>query len=118
MDRQKKLIQDRPEKPQIAKPPAPRKRTFNVKDAPASPKKQKTPVKSAGPSKWLATIATQNWKSFAERIDGLQSKKRVHALKNMRLEWKRRIVLFSKIYRHKKFGDPDPFMSAQDIFED
>ena len=37
---------------------------------------------------------------------------------NMRLEWKKRVTLFSKIYRHKKFGDPNPFEDAEDLYED
>jgi hypothetical protein len=58
------------------------------------------------PSKWLKTIAIQNYKYFAERLAQLEVKKRVQAIKKMRFEFRRRVNLLQSLYRQKKFGEP------------
>lgn len=43
---------------------------------------------------------------FAKRLDEIEIKKRVRALRKMKLEWKKRINLIQLHYRFKKYGEP------------
>ena len=43
---------------------------------------------------------------MGQLLDNREPSKRVKALKNMRLEMKRRYMLLYKHFRHKKYGEP------------
>lgn len=64
------------------------------------------------------------FRSFSERLEQREIKKRVEAMTKMRVEWRRRVNLLQAFYRHKKFGDPLPETqkvtqeNIQDIWED
>lgn len=99
IDRQKKLIAERPEKIVIQdkKVPTKRERPLKFENKPATEAEPKP--KRSIPTKWLMTLIQQNYQSFAQRLDALEIKKRVRALTNMKREWRRRVNLFQAHYR-------------------
>ena len=93
----------------------PRKRPLKYTKSSPAKESKKIPV---APSKWLQTIVKQNYVYFATKLDEIESKKRVAALRKMKLEWKRRINLLQSFYRFKKYGEPIIIGEAEDIDDD
>ena len=86
---------------------------FRKKDSPTklvSSKYDEQPKKPSKPSKWMAVIVKKQFEDFAQRLDELDAKKRVRALRQMRLEFKRRVTLVQLLYRHRKFGEKKPLL--------
>ena len=84
---------------------------FRKKDSPTklvSSKYDEQPKKPSKPSKWMIVIVKKQFEDFARRLDELETKKRVQALRQMRLEFKRRVTLVQLLYRHRKFGEEKP----------
>lgn len=97
------------------KPAEPRKRP--LKYSKSSPIKESKKAPSA-PSKWLQTIVKQNFVYFAKKLDEIECKKRVAALRKMKFEWKRRVNLIQKYYRLKKYGEPVIVGEAENMDDD
>lgn len=134
IDRQKQLISERPEKKVVGqKAPTTRTRPLAFKTGSANEESKSSvgnssPVRKSSkpvvPSKFLDRIMAGQFRSFSERLEQREAKKRVEALTRMRVEWRRRVNLVQGFYRHKKFGDPLPETkkvtqeNIQDMWED
>ena len=91
-------------------------------DLPASPGKKRKPKqklgssaltkppaglrKSADPSKWMRILVKQNYTDFARRLDQNEPKKRVAALRTMRLHMQARFMKLFALFRLKKYKEP------------
>lgn len=57
-------------------------------------------------SRWLTSLARQNFIYFAEKLQKLDTKNKVRALRMMRLRMKSRFMKVFRLYRYHKYGEP------------
>lgn len=57
-------------------------------------------------SKWMSSLAKQNYKYFSEKLIALDTKKKLRALRMMRMRMKTRFMMVYRLFRLKKYGEP------------
>jgi len=56
-------------------------------------------------SKWLTSLTRQNYIYFSEKLQALDTKNRIKALKKMRMRMKTRYMMVYRLFRLKKYGE-------------